>query len=431
MNSLKLVLIAAGIAVAIFAGIRFYQTVNTDAQQMAQSPDVARTAPATGGKPAGAGENEKQTAGAGKASGSGSSTRGQSGRRGGGGRPPPLVVASEVKTALINDRLKAIGNGTALASVSVVPLSSGLLTDVLVSAGQQVKANDILATLDDEEQRITRDRAASTANEAANDTKRLEQLFRSRTTTEVELNKARAALSDAELALREAQLKLSRRSITAPIDGIVGFVSVDKGNYVNTQNELMTIDDRSTIVVEFWIPERFANQVQVGQTLAAVALSAPGIEHEGSIVGIGSRIESDSRTLPVKASIDNSKDVLRPGMSFELALEFPGESFPAVNPLAIQWDSTGSFVWKLVDDKVNRLAVRIVQRNPESVLVDAPLSLGDQVISEGVLALRDGAGVRVQGAGKPQGTRQQKPRSDGPQSQADGSTGKPAGKAGS
>ncbi|MFK7889930.1 MAG: efflux RND transporter periplasmic adaptor subunit, partial [Granulosicoccus sp.] len=303
-------------------------------------------------------------------------------------RPPPLIVAGEVTSALINDRLAVLGNGTALASVSVVPLSAGLLTDVLVTAGQRVSAGATLATLDNQEQLIERDRAASAVSEANTDVNRLQQLFRSNSTTEAELDRAKAELSDARLALRDAELKLSRRSVTAPIDGIVGFVSVDTGNYVTTQDELMTIDDRSTIVVEFWIPERFATQVKVGQSLVATALSAPAIEHAGTIVGIGSRIETDSRTLPVKASIENAPDTLRPGMSFELSLTFAGESFPAVDPLAIQWDSAGSFVWTLADGKVLRQNVRIIQRNPESVLVDAPLKSGDQVVTEGVLALR-------------------------------------------
>lgn len=312
-------------------------------------------------------------------------------------RPPPLVVTGEVSSALINDRLTVLGNGTALASVSVVPLSAGLLTDVLVAAGQRVSAGTTLATLDSQEQIIERDRAASAVSEATTDVNRLQQLFRSNSTTEAELDRAKAELSDARLALRDAELKLSRRSVTAPIDGIVGFVSVDTGNYVTTQNELMTIDDRSTIIVEFWVPERFATQVEAGQTMVATALSAPAIEHAGTIVGIGSRIETDSRTLPVKASIENASDTLRPGMSFELSLTFAGESFPAVDPLAIQWDSAGSFVWKLEEGKVQRQNVRIIQRNPESVLVDAPLLTGDQIVTEGVLALRNGASVRVEG----------------------------------
>jgi len=367
-----LTLTAIGAAV-ILAGILGFQAFSKDpADTAAQGADEGK--PAAAGKPAGGG------------------------RSAGRGRPAPLVVASDVTDILINDRLKAVGNGTAQTSVSVVPLSGGILTEVLVSAGQRVEADAILAKLDDDEQQIARDRAAREASEAEADAARLELLYNSRTTSQVERNRARAALSDAQLALRDTELKLARRTITAPIAGIVGFVSSDTGNYINAQTELLTIDNRLELEVEFWVPERFANQISLDQAVNATALADPGTQYEGTISGIGSRIERDSRTLPVRARIKNQDDQLRPGMSFELQLSFPGQSFPAVDPLAIQWDSGGSFVWQIVDNKVQRVAARIIQRNPESVLIDASLQPGDQIASEGVLALRQGAEVRIDGA---------------------------------
>jgi len=327
---------------------------------------------------------------------------GQSGGGGRGGRGPSaaLVVVQPVVDAVINDRLKAVGSGTALASVSVVPLSSGLLTDVLVKSGQRVSKGDVLALLDDDEQSLARDRAARTAENAAVDEARLAQLYRTRTTTEAELIRTRADLADANLALREAELALARRKITAPIDGVVGLVAVDSGNYVTTQTEIVTIDNRETIVLEFWVPERFANQIAVGQPIEATAQANPSRVHHGLITGISSRVESDSRTLPVEAQLDNQDDTLRPGMSFNLSLAFNGETYPAVDPLAIQWDSTGSFVWRVKDDKAERVPVKIIQRNPESVLVASELVAGDDVVTEGLLSLRPGAQVRIQSASR-------------------------------
>lgn len=400
MNTLRLGAVAAVLAIATFLWFRFgAEPQGSDSSEskiaVAESA-VGKTAKnsedATGQILKKSADGEKNVSITPKKEGGGN----QSGR--GAGRPPLLVVTSAVSDALINDRLNAVGNGTAAASVSIVPLSGGILTEIKVNSGQQVQANTILATLDDEEQVIARDRAARTASDAATDATRLEKLFRSRTVTEVEFNGASAVLADAELALREAELMLSRRTIKAPMAGIVGLVSVDTGNYVTPQTELVTIDDRSMIVVEFWIPERFANQIAVGQNVKATALAIPGNEHSGVISGFSSRIESDSRTLKVKARIDNADDSLRPGMSFQVSMNFEGQRFPAVNPLAVQWASSGSYVWKVVNSKVTRVPVRIIQRNPESVLVKAELANGDDVVTEGVLSMRQGATVRVEGA---------------------------------
>lgn len=349
------------------------------------------------GRPNQAGEGGGRPAQAGNAGG----RPAQGSDRRGGGRPPPLVVTRPASLALINDRLKAVGSGTAMASVSVVPLSSGMLTEVLVDSGQRVESGDVLAKIDNESELIARDRAARTVADAANDANRIAKLVRSNTATSVELDRARASLADAELALREAELKLSRRTITAPISGIVGIVPVDKGNYVTTQTELSTIDDRSTIIVEFWVPESFANQVSINQPVEAVALANPSKTYDGFISGIGSRIETDSRTLPVQATLNNESDSLRPGMSFELQLRFAGQEYPAVNPLSIQWDSNGSYIWRIVEDKASRVPVTIIQRNPESVLVDAQLEPGDAIVIEGLLSLRPGATVRTAGGRRP------------------------------
>lgn len=392
MNKKTWTAIGAVVVISAFAG---YQFLGND-KSAGSEPGSANAA--ASGKPAGGGRG--------------------SGR---GGRPAPLVVAGEVTQSLINDRLKAVGNGTAVASVSIVPLSGGVLEEVLVSPGERVEANAVLAKLDSEEQQIARDRAARESEEAEADAVRLEKLFRSRTATQVELNRARADLNDAQLALRDAELKLGRRTITAPITGIVGFVSVDTGNYINAQTELMTIDDRSELIVEFWVPERFANQVSSGQSVEVVALADPSRQYQGVVSGIGSRIEQDSRTLPMQALVDNSADTLRPGMSFEMMLNFPGQQFAAVNPLAIQWDSTGSYVWQIVENKAQRVAARIIQRNPEAVLIDSELTPGDQVVTEGVMSVRQGAAVRVEGAqakrqppadGKKPAAAQERPRGE-------------------
>ena len=82
-------------------------------------------------------------------------------------------------------------------------------------------------------------------------------------------------------------------------------------------------------------------------------------------------------------------------MSFQIAMKFPGDTYPAVSPLAVQWGSDGAFVWTVDKGKARRVPVRIIQRNTETVLVDAPIASGDLVVTEGVQAVRDGGDVMI------------------------------------
>ena len=312
------------------------------------------------------------------------------------------MVVRPVTEALVDDRLESIGDGEAIASVTVVPREAGVLTDVAVVSGQEVAAGDTLATLDDDAETVSLDIAARAVADATVARDRAARLVRSRAGARSDLDAAENELARAALALREAQLHLDRRTILAPIDGVAGLVEVERGDRVTAETALVTIDDRSALRIDFRVPERFAGRVAVGQPVRASSFALPGSELAGEVVAVGSRVERDSRTLPVRASVDNADDRLRPGMSFTVTLEFEGERLPAVDPLAVQWDSNGSFVWRVesVDGAsvASRVPVGIVQRNPESVLVGGALLPGDAVVTEGVLSVREGAAVRVAGA---------------------------------
>jgi RND family efflux transporter MFP subunit len=123
----------------------------------------------------------------------------------------------------------------------------------------------------------------------------------------------------------------------------------------------------------------------------AAAISRPGEVHKGVVEAVDNRIDAASRTIRVRAKIPNPDDRLRAGMSFTVSMRFSGESYPAVDPLSVQWDSKGSYVWRVKDGKAERVAVKIVQRNPENVLVDGPLAEGEMIVSEGMQRVRPGA----------------------------------------
>ncbi|MBN9250722.1 MAG: efflux transporter periplasmic adaptor subunit, partial [Mesorhizobium sp.] len=117
------------------------------------------------------------------------------------------------------------------------------------------------------------------------------------------------------------------------------------------------------------------------------------------VSAIDNRIDEKSRTLWVQATIANPSDSLRAGMAFQIAMQFAGDTYPAVSPLAVQWGTDGAFIWTVEDGKAKRVPVRIVQRNTDSVLIDAPIKPGAIVVTEGVQSIRDGGGVSVAAGG--------------------------------
>ncbi|TRL37467.1 efflux RND transporter periplasmic adaptor subunit [Rhizobium straminoryzae] len=319
---------------------------------------------------------------------------GQAGQGSGAARGV-LVVTRQVETGTVNDHLNAIGDGQAIQSVVVMPQASGTVTEIRVASGQKVRKGDILARLDDDEQRIERDKAQVALRSAVEKSQSYRNL---QSVARLDVLDAQIAEESARLALGTAELNLRRRDIVAPIDGVAGIVAVNIGDNVTPQTSIVMLDDRSQILVDFWAPERFVTQLKPGLAVEANAVSRPGQTFRGEVQSIDNRVDSASRTIRVRARIDNASDLLRAGMSFSVAMRFPGDSYPAVDPLSVQWDAEGAYVWAVEEAKARKVRVKIIQRNPDRVLVEAALEGDDHVVTEGLQRVREGQPLRVQGA---------------------------------
>lgn len=351
-------------------------------------PGAAAAAVRPGGAPA-----------AGRAAGPGGPPGGGPPGRGGPGGPggPVTVVAAPVEMRPLGDRLTAIGDAAALRTVTVAPQVSGLLTELPVASGSYVEAGSTIARIDDAAERIALDRARLLLADAEATLARLSALGTA--ATAVQRAEAELALRTAQLNVQDAELEVARRTIGAPISGWVGLIEVTPGDQVGPGTTLMRIDDRSEVVVQFRVPERFAPRLSPGDPVAALPLALPDTRLDGVVRALDSRVDEASRTLRVEAQVANPEDRLRPGMALRIEIGFEGEPVIAVDPRAIQWGSGGAFVWAVRDGRAERVSVRILRRDETAVLVAGDLTGGDPVVVEGAQGLRPGSEVVLRTAG--------------------------------
>jgi RND family efflux transporter MFP subunit len=324
-------------------------------------------------------------------------------RFGGGG--PARVVVDAAQEGVVNDRVAAVGDGRALRSVTVRSEATGRIAAIERDAGSYVEAGSVLVRLDDEAERIALDRAQLLLADARDQVERLSQLEGSGAVTAVRFREADLALRTAELAVREAEFDLGRRVIRAPIPGWIGIIEVETGDRITVQDTLAVVTDRSELIIDFRVPERVVGQIEPGMIVSVAPLSGASVPIEGRITAIDNVVDRASRTLRVQATIPNPSDRLRAGMAFAVEVALPGERLPAVDPLAIQWTSTGSFVWVVRDGTVARVPVIIRERSADRVLVEADLAVGEPVVTEGVQTLRPGAEVEIVVPGGADGAR--------------------------
>ena len=155
---------------------------------------------------------------------------------------------------------------------------------------------------------------------------------------------------------------------------------------------MTTLDDTSSIVVEFAVPQESAAYVTLDQAVAARLTSDAARAHKGRVTAIDSRIDSASRTLRVEATVDNDGGLLLPGAVFAVSTESEGARAVSVPGLAVQWDRAGAYVWRRGADGVaERASIRILQRTDDIVLVEGDIAAGDAVAADGADRVRVGS----------------------------------------
>ncbi|MGF7157116.1 efflux RND transporter periplasmic adaptor subunit [Bartonella heixiaziensis] len=318
------------------------------------------------------------------------------------GSPPTNVVVDLVKIQDFYENLNTLGSGRALASVELTPWSSGVVDKLFVSAGTKVQVGDLIAKLDSKKEEIATAKAKVQRDNSALTLSRIIKLRASNTATEVQEITARLELDNANLVLRNAELDLDRRTIRAPISGVVGILLIDKGNAITPNTLIGRIENRERILVDVWVPERYVSRLHKGDKVTATLTTQPERTFVGKIYAIDNIVDLESRTIHVQVEIKNEKETLMSGMSFSVAFQFSGDSFPVVNPLAIQWNSRGSFVWRVREGEVEPISVSIIQHKEDQIFVKAPLENGDQVVIQGVQMLHPGSKVAIDDPKSPQ-----------------------------
>ncbi len=327
--------------------------------------------------------------------GGASAARGQGGQRRGG--PPgrggrlPAVAFAEVEAATIGVTLSSIGVARSVRSVSVTSEVAGVVAEVGFAPGQMAKADDLLVRLDDREQRIALERARAQYPIAQRNARRFAALAKDDAGSAVEADNAASEAERLAAEVKAAEFELSRRSIRAPFDGVLGLADIEPGDLISAAQMVVSIDDTSQMIVAFPVPQEASRDVAIGQPADLIDPRAPGGRMAGAVTAIDSRVDPAARTLMVEATFENADGAIRPGTTFEVETRSEGAEALRTPSIAVQWDRTGSYVWALEQDgAAKRVGVVIAQREADSVLVRGPLAAGDRVISDGADRVRAG-----------------------------------------
>ncbi len=324
------------------------------------------------------------------------------------------VTAERVAGHRVVEQIQATGELLAVDEANVAAEVSGRITALRVDEGAPVHTGDVVLEIDRErrELELANERAnvAGARSEIAQQNRELDRirsLHESQAASQAQLDAARTRLgtAQAKLAAAEAQLGLAElalrdASVTAPFDGLVARRFVSVGDHVSEAEPLFDLVALDPIEVEFHLPERDSGRVAIGDEVAVRVAPFPDQVFRASVHVVSPRIDPTTRTLRVKARVENASQMLRPGLFARVELGVAvRDEVPMIPEQAVLQRSDGSVAFVVREgNRAERRNVRLGVIREGLAEVVSGIEVGDHVIVRGGSRLVDGSVVDVRRA---------------------------------
>lgn len=315
---------------------------------------------------------------------------------GSGGGPTIPVVATPSRLERLSIEVEALGTAKANESMDVTSKISNVVTVVRFAEGQQVRKGEVLVELDGEQARADLAVANAALTESASQLKRSRELYATKILSDQQIEQIEATHGANLARVAASRARLNDTVIRAPFSGRVGLRRVSVGSLIAPGAVITTLDDTSTIKLDFTVPETVVAAMRPGLELEATSVAYPGRTFRGKVASVDSRVDPNTRSVTVRGLVPNSGGELKPGMFLNVHLA-RGESDLLVVPEEALLPEQGDvYVFVVKDGKATKRKVQTGQRRVGSVQVTAGLEPGEMVVTEGTQKLREGASVQVQ-----------------------------------
>ena len=309
---------------------------------------------------------------------------------------PTVVEIAPVTIGRVDEIVRAVGTLEANESVMIRPEIPGLITRVLFTEGQAVEKGMVLIELDDLELQAHMADAEAQLKIARLTYDRMMQLTGNQNpfVSEQQIDQAISSLGTAKANYALYQTRLAKTRIRAPFAGYVGIRRISPGDYVQTGQDLVNLEDLHTLKIDFKVPETFLTRLSIGQRVEIVTDADPTHPFSGDIYVLDPRVDSSSRAVRVRARVPNVGGTLRPGLFANVNLTL-GEH---ANAMLVPEESVipqrdKNFVYRVQDHMARWTEVVLGMRQGGRVQILEGLHEGDEIVRVGHHKIKDGTAV--------------------------------------
>ncbi|MBD1559722.1 efflux RND transporter periplasmic adaptor subunit [Vibrio sp. S9_S30] len=314
------------------------------------------------------------------------------------------VVALEVAEHEVSQSLSLIGKLEASESVVIAPEAAGKVDNIFIQSNQDVKKGQLLVKLSDDKAKASVAEATAYLSDQQRILKEYQRLLKKGAITQTEIDGQKAAVEIAMARLSVVKASLNDLQIDAPFSGTVGFVDFSRGKLVSIGEPLLTLDNLKLMELDLQVPERYLAQLSVGMSVTAESQAWGNTVFQGKVVAIDPRINPNTLNLRVRVHFDNPDKQLKPGMLMAATLDFPPLNAPIIPVQALQYSGTKRFVYVIDENnQAQKTEILLGARIDNQVVVENGLAVGQKIVTQGVVNMRDGVKVREVGASQGQG----------------------------
>jgi membrane fusion protein, multidrug efflux system len=311
-----------------------------------------------------------------------------------GGTPATGVMGFVVKAEKLDNKIFATGSVVASEMVDLKPEVAGKIVQLNIIEGKSVTKGQLLIKLNDEDLQAQVKKLNAQMQLAQQSEQRLRKLLDIKGVSQDEYDVVTNQMNNIRADLEFTQAQIAKTELKAPFSGVIGLRNVSLGSYINAQSQVANIQVLNPVKVDFTVPEKYTNQVQIGENIAFTTEGS--LEHfVGKVYAMDNQIDPISRSLKIRATAQNPSGKLKPGafVKVDFSLKEIGNAM-MIPTEAIVPILKGQQVFVSKDGKAKAIVVEVGIRTDSKIQILSGIQVGDTIITSGLMGMKPDTKVK-------------------------------------
>ena len=330
-------------------------------------------------------------------------------------QPAVAVSSANASTQAWSDDAEAVGTFVAVNGADVTTESGGVVRSIEFDAGQPVRAGAVLVRLNSANEEATLRSLEASAKLAKVQADRWRKLGADKLVSLDDVQSKVTAAATAQAQVDAQRALIEQKTIRAPFSGVLGIRKVNLGQFVGPGDAIVSLQQLDPIYLDFSLPEQRIGEMAEGTMIRATVDAMPGMAFDGRVTAIEPLVDPSTRNFKAQATFANPDRTLRPGSFAHVGFALGGERQVVVIPqTAVSFNPYGNAVFviskvkrkdgetdmqgkPLTGDKliVTQRFVKTGATRGDLVAITDGLKPGEQVVTSGLLKLRNDAEVTI------------------------------------